>query len=237
MNTLSLDLFTLPGIDFEIRQYKILNGIKSVYDKYKRNRLYPHLAEMIDLYQSLEKIKKNIQEMDASLPKRIRDMDLHNRKITYELMHGDDKFLRSVKEIIEWALPLIKLAIEEGVTIYEFVDDNIEMEQVGIVPTYTEEGYIFVPDNVEKTLQLFRYEMSIYHTKDDRFRSLKTRYLRSVDESNLKSSPHSIKMDLINENSDLPNPATYNFHTDLDFNFQDTIFPVVKRKFIRNMAS
>lgn len=237
MNVLSLDLFTLPGIDYEIRQYKILDGIKAIYEKYKMNRLYPHLAEMIDLYQSLQNIKKSIEKMDATLPKKIKDLDLHNGKITYELAHGDDRFLNSVKEIIEWSLPLIKKAIDEGVTIYEFVDENIGIEQVGIVPAYIEEGYIFVPDNIGKKLQLFRYEMSIYHTNNDRYRSLKTTYLRSVDESHLKTSPHSIKLDLISENSDLPNPATYTFHTDLDFHFEETIFPVVKRKFMQHMAS
>lgn len=237
MNVLSLDLFTHPGIDYEVRQYKILDGIKTVYEKYKRNRLYPHLAEIIDLYQSLQEIKNNILRMDATLPKRIKDLDLHNGKVTYELIHGDDRFLKTVREIIEWSLPLIKQAIDEGVTIYEFVDENIEIEQVGIVPTYIEEGYIFVPDNSEKKLQLFRYEMSIYHTKNDRFRSLKTRYLRSIDESHLKSSLHSIKLDLINENTDLPNPATYSFHTELDFHFEETIFPVAKRKFMQHMAS
>jgi hypothetical protein len=48
-------------------------------------------------------------------------------------------------------------------------------------------------------------------------------------------SPNAIKLDLINENRHLPNPATYAFNTDLYFPFNETIFPITKRKLLQQL--
>lgn len=236
MNALNLELFTRTGIDFEIRQYHILDSLKKIQNEFSRNRLYPFLSDLIDTYRSLESLLKGIHKIDSELPRRIKEIDLANSKITHELLNGSDEHLKTVKDIIMWALPLIREAIKEGITIYEFVNDTIKVRKVGIEPSYTETGYLFIPDNVEKKLHLFMYELSIITDANDRYRSLKTVYLKSVDESSLKYPINSIKLDLIRENSELPNPATYNLDTDLDFPFEETIFPVSKRKFIRYLS-
>lgn len=237
MNTLSLDLFTLPGIDFEVRQYHILDSLKRVYQKFRENRLYPHLAEVIDIYQSLQNIQTQIQNLEDGMPRLIREIDITNQKIKFELLNSDDNHLDVIRNIIRWALPIIKKTIDEGTSIFEFVDENIELQEVGILPSYKQEGYIFVPDKNEKTLQIFRFEFSVYSGGKDHYRILKTHYLRSIDESRIKGTLNNIKIDLIRENKELPNPATYSVDTQLDFDFSDTIFPVVKRKFVRHLAS
>lgn len=233
MISLSLDVFTNIGMDYEVRQYHILDGLKKIRDKFTINRLYPHLSELISLYNSLDVIKKEIKNIENGMPYKIKDIDLINKKISYQLLHDDYKQLDSVKRIINWALPLMKDTIEEGIAIYEFVDENIWVEKVGILPNYTEEGYIFVPDNKGKKLYLFRYELTVFANSTDKYRTLKTTYIDSVDESKWAVSHNSIKLKLIKEHSDLPNPATFAFSTELDFSFQETVFPVVKRKFMR----
>jgi hypothetical protein len=49
-------------------------------------------------------------------------------------------------------------------------------------------------------------------------------------------APGSIKMELIEERDDLPNPATYCFQTDRVFPYQETLLPVAKRRFIRYLS-
>jgi len=237
MNSLSLELFTKVGIDYEIRQYHVLNGLKKIRDKFALNKLYPQLSELISLYQLLDIINGEVEKLEDGMPQEIKNIDLINKKITYQLMHDDHKHLDNVKKIINWAMPFIKETIDEGITIYDFVDDNIWVEKVGILPNYTEEGYIFVPDNKDKKLYLFRYELSIFTTSDDNYRSLKTRYISSIDESKLKVSHNSIKLQLIRKHTDLPNPATYAFSTDLDFSFEETMFPIIKRKFLKYLSN
>jgi len=233
MEALSLELFTQVGIDFEVRQFRTLDALKKIRKHFSQNKLYPHLSELIDLYNDLKLVAERINQMEQKMPKEIKEIDLHKKKITYQLLHSDYKHLQSVKDIVNWAMPFINQTIREGVTIYEFVDDSFNVEQVGIRPTYTEEGYVFIPDNSNNKLLLFRYELSIFTGATDRYRSLKTHFLKSVDIREAQIPPSSLKMELIRENKDLPNPATYAFNTDLNFPFDETLFPVARRKFMR----
>jgi hypothetical protein len=78
--------------------------------------------------------------------------------------------------------------------------------------------------------------VSIFKSAHDRYRSLKTSYLKQLRWTSIKNTPNKIKVDLIRENKELPNPATYLFDTDLEFPFRETILPIVKHKLMRRLA-
>ncbi|MDX1637481.1 MAG: hypothetical protein R3281_05905 [Balneolaceae bacterium] len=233
---LDLDLFTQVQSDFEIRQYKVLAALKQISDDFKQNRIYPHLSRLIELRSTLADIKKRLEDLRNDFPKRIKNIDLVNKIIEHEVVFVDGSDLSKVEDLIEWALPHIEAKIEEGRAIYEYVDDEIKVEEVGILPSYIDEGYFFVPDNEESKLLLFQYEISIFRSADDQYRALKTGFLKALNQGQARLSPNSIKLELIREHKKLPNPATYSFQTDLDFPFKPTIFPVVKRKLMQQLA-
>ncbi|MEX0780618.1 MAG: hypothetical protein WD491_13540 [Balneolales bacterium] len=233
MSSLNLDLFIKVNEDFEIKQYKILHALNLAYGNFTKNRLYPQLGELIFLYRNLNEILKNIKALQDEFPKKIKEIDWEKKDIIYERIFRDEANVDRIVEVIEWSLPQLKQTIDEGVVIYEFVDENLEVEKVGIVPSYLEEGYIFVPDNSKKGLKLYRYDVSIYASSEDSQRALKTKYIRTIPIDSIHQSTNSIKLKLIRRHKDLPNPATYSFHTELDFPFNETIFPIAKRKFMR----
>jgi hypothetical protein len=149
----------------------------------------------------------------------------------------DGTDLKSVEELIRWAIPKIEKTIQEGVAIHEYVAEELVVEHVGIVPNYREEGYFFLPDNRKRKLNLFRFEVSIFHSAEDKYRSLKTKLLKSLNKQLAEISPNSVKLDLIKEQQELPNPATFSFQTDLDFSFNRTILPIAKRKLMQKIYS
>lgn len=232
---LTLDLFTQVQSDFEKRQYKILAALKKITGDFQHNKIYPHLSHLADLHHTLSDIKKRLNDLRSEFPKRIKKIDFVNQEIEHEVVFVDGSDLQKVEELIAWALPYIEAKIEEGKTIYEFVNEKILIEEVGIVPNYIDEGYFFVPDNEEAKLVLFQYEVSIFQSAKDQYRSLKTEFLKAIAQGRALKSPNSIKLDLINEYKQLPNPATYSFQTELDFPFNETVLPVVKRKLIRQL--
>lgn len=234
--SLSLDLFTQVQSDFEMRQYQILAALKKISEDFQNNRIYPHLSGLVELKNTLEEIKNRLEDLRNEFPKRIKNIDLVNKVIEHEVVFVDGSDLSKVEDLIEWALPYIEAKIEEGRTIYEYVNEEIRLEEVGIVPSYVEEGYFFVPDNMEAKLLLFQYEISIFQSAQDEYRALKTEYLKALDQGRALLSPNSIKLDLIRENKGLPNPATFAFQTELEFPFRETIFPVVKRKLMQQLA-
>lgn len=232
---LTLDLFTQVQADFEMRQYKILVALKKITEDFQHNKIYPHLSHLAELHRTLSDIKTRLEDLRSEFPKRIKKIDFVNQEIEHEVVFVDGSDLQKVEELIEWSMPFIEAKIEEGKTIYEFVNEKILLEEVGIVPNYTDEGYFFVPDNEEAKLLLFQYEVSIFQSAKDQYRSLKTQFLKALGQRRALMSPNSIKLDLINEFKELPNPATYSFQTELSFPFNETVFPVVKRKLMRQL--
>lgn len=230
---LNLDLFTQVQSDFEARQYRILAGLKKYQSNFRSNRVYPYLSDLLKLYQVLKDIKERLEDVRKEFPKKIKNIDLVNKTIEHEVVFVDGSDLGKVEDLIAWALPHIKKVIHDGATIHEYVEEKITVEHVGIVPNYRDEGYFFLPDRGSGKLKLFQFEVSIFRSSDDQFRALKTRFLKSLKIGQVDLSPNSIKLQLIREQKDLPNPATFHFDTDLEFPFKETIFPVAKRKLMQ----
>lgn len=227
---LTIDLFTSVQDDLEKRQYIILGELKKISEQFQFYNIYPHLSRLIELRRVLKEVIARIYDLRSKFPKQISKIDWVNRTIEHEVIFTSGTDISSVEDLIEWALPRLENVIEEGVAIYEFVESELTVEQVGILPSYKDEGYLFVPDNQKKSLNLFRFEVSIFQSTDDQYRAIKTQFLKYLNQDRIKLSPGSIKLDLIREESELPNPATYAFNTDLDFPFETTIFPVAKRR-------
>jgi hypothetical protein len=236
-NELSIELFTQVRSDIEKNQYLIRAVLQNIKKEFQHNRIYPYLSHLINLYRTLSDIANQLEDLRSRFPKRIKKVDFVNQKIEREVIFGEESDIKRVQELIGWALPYIEETIEEGKTIYEFVNKEIELQEVGIIPNYTDEGYLFVPNNKKSQLLLFEYQVSIFRRTQDKYRSLKTTFLRSKAQNRAKLSPNAVKLDLIDENKKLPNPAAYSFQTALYFPFNETIFPIVKRKLLKRLVA
>lgn len=234
---LNLNLFTKVQDDVEKRQYLILSELKKISTEFQYYKVYPHLSRLAELHRTLKDVIGHITDLRSKFPKRIGKIDWVNKTIEHDVVFVDGTDLQSVEDLIEWALPLIEKTIHEGASIHEYVSEKLTVEHVGIVPSYMEEGYFFLPNNREKKLNLFQFEVSIFRSSEDKFRSLKTTFLKSLDKDTVEFSPNSVKLELIKEKKDLPNPATFSFQTDLDFSFRKTILPVAKRKLMQEIYS
>lgn len=227
--SLTLDLFTNVKEDVEKRQYLILAALKQMKKEFTANKLYPYLKEMIQMRNNLSQIIEMMEKYRNETPKRIKSIDLETRQIEMASVLPEDVNLGNVGNLIEWALPHFDAVITEGVTIFEFVNDNIVIEPVGIVPGYRDEGYLFINNQYYRELQLFRFELSIFHRFDERFRAIKTLYLKTVGNEDMLRPSVDYKIELATEYKELPNPATYEFRTSLDMPFDETLFPIIKR--------
>ncbi len=239
MERISIESFFTSETDLEMNQYRILGGIREVCGNFDKKKIYPSLAALIELKYSIDKIKNERNNLNEKFPKQVKGFDINAQKIIYESA-GDVNHNNNLEEIftlIDWALPYIEDAIDEGIVLFDFVDNNIMLEQVGILPMYKDEGYFMVTDNTAFELQVHRYESTLFSSGQEKYRSLKTEFVKSERQVIIKRSPESIKHELIKERKDLPNPATFLFDSDLDFPFAETIFPVVKRKLMSHIAA
>ena len=237
MENLKLEMFLSADKDWEMNQYRVLGGIKEYHTELIKKKVYPALAELINLASILEKIIDNKAKLKESFPKHVKDFDLKNQKVTFETIGEFAPDIEFLFQLIDWAYPLIKKEIEEAIVLYDFVESNIEIDHVGIVPLNKDEGYFLIPDIKVSKIQVHRFESSIFSSDSEKYRSLKTKLVQEIEKKLMGPSPESIKMDLIKHYTDLPNPATFICETDLDFPFNETIFPVAKRKLMATVAS
>jgi len=235
--SLRLETFLTVSKDFEARQYLILQGLKEHYESFSHNMLYPSLSELVDLYGMLQDVIQKRGDIQNNFPQRLKEVDLEQMELVYEPVHDTDADLAKALDLILWGLPLIRKAMDEGMNIYNFVDEHIIISEVGIIPMYREEGYWFVPDGKANRLHLLRYEVSLFSSANERYRTLKTRLMESMDQDAISRPPEQIKLMLIEKYHDLPNPATFVCETELDFPYAETILPVAKRKFMAHLFS
>jgi hypothetical protein len=237
MNTLKLETFLSSDTDWEKNKYIVLGSLKEYRTEFYRKKLYPVLSELISLVNLLEDVLNHKRNLASYFPKEISDYNIRNKKIIYQTLERLSPDVEFLFDLIEWALPKIKDVIDEGVVLYEYVEKNLKIEQVGLIPLYTSEGYFIVPDNNESLYKVMRSECSMFYTGKEPFRSIKTKHVDSHSMVQLINNPESIKLNLISKYKDLPNPATYLCITELDFPFSETVFPVAKRKLLTNVAN
>ena len=234
MEQLDLQAFLYAGVDFESAQYRVLSGLQTSREAFSQNVIYPHLGTLVHLQEQLQTIVREMKRAREQHPDGdIERVDLETATIFRKRPDLGEDQLEALEEMIQWALPLIQDTIEEGRAIFEFVDEHSHLEEVGIVPSYMNEGYLLIPDRKAEQLHVLRYTLSIYTASGEQYRSLKTTYVKSLAERDVLISRRTIKLDLMSEYRELPNPATYACETGLDFPFQETMLPVAKRKLMR----
>lgn len=225
---LNLDTFIL-GQDIETKQYRILGGLQQCSQEFLQTRLYPTFRELIDLHNLLQDIIQGMKEIQGYIPHELRKVDLKRGRLVYDKKIKDSE-IEQFAELIVWALPQIEHVIDEGIEIYNFVSKNMQIVQVGLTPNYRDEGYLFMSDPRSMILYLIRYKMTVFTASKERYRCVKTTQIKTLKLGKIVLSPESIKLRLIREFPDLPNPATYLCETDLCFPFQETLLPIGRRK-------
>ena len=227
MTALSIDLFA-AATDAEAARYRILAGLHEARQAFTHSRVYPHLADLIRLRRALRAFLDGLDAYQDARPGRLTGIDWENGTLLYDAEDDEPPLLAA--DLAQWALPLLTDAIEEGRTLFEFVDGRADLEAVGLIPPYLAEGYLLVPQS-ETGLAALRYQVSVLADEQGRYRSLRTTPAQ-VDLAPL-APPRVWKEALVAAFPDLPNPATYRLATDVLFPIEETMLPIAKRKLLR----
>jgi hypothetical protein len=236
MERLPNDWLTQGIVDFEFKKYVLLAYLKTVKNSFGKVQLYPFLGDLVFHYRNLLAIKENKALLRESFPKEISLEEFQHLELNYRQMVEDDAVMSELESILEFAIPQIKGSLQEGSVIYELVESKCEISPIGVTPLYAKEGYLFVTQPPEKETNIYRYQMSIFEKSDEQLRSLNTFYVGSMSRS-ITNTYERIKLDLIKQYQDLPNPATYLILSRMKFPFSETLMPVAKRLFVKHISN
>jgi hypothetical protein len=237
METLNLNTFIKAADDVELSKYKVLATLHKYTSCLHKNKLYPALAELISIKNELELLVEQMSLFDPEFVLNLNFADFTEELPLANPVEYDVDALITVSNFINWALPEIKAAVDEGKAIFDFVDENITLHEVGIMPIYKNEGYFFIQDIKHDLMKIYRFEMSLFSTEENPLRTLKSKLVDLISlQAPETQSPFELKHNLVKKFKDLPNPSCYYFETTIDFPFAETVLPVAKRKLVRKLT-
>jgi len=222
-------------IDFEYKKYQLLAYLKKVKESFTRVELYPFLSDLVFHYRNLVTLRESKLMIGESFPKELSPDSLKNLEISYRKIIEDDRIMREIESIMEYALPQFKSSLEEGSFIYEYVESRCEISLVGLTSLYANEGYLFVTQPPEKETNIYRYQITFFEQSNEPMRGIQTTFIETT-EKNLVSTYENLKLTLIRKYKELPNPAAYLVLSKLKFPYQQTLMPVAKRLLVKEIS-
>ncbi len=235
MEKLKHDWLTEGLIDYEYKKYILLAYLKDIKKRFNQSELYPFMSDLVFHYRNLLKVKQSKELMYDSFPQTLSKADFNKLQLTYNKIINDDEVMKQIEEILLFALPKIESTLEEGKELFEFVEENIEMEPVGVSPIYANEGYLFINQNSSSDISIYRYQVTLFEHAEEKFRSISTEFLMNEVKA-VSKTYENIKLELTRRIVELPNPATYLAVSKLKFPLEQTVLPVAKRMLVRYLA-
>ncbi|MDB5111801.1 MAG: hypothetical protein JWR67_2915 [Mucilaginibacter sp.] len=236
MKSLGINWFIEGSIDFEYKKYILLAYLQEINQHFDKSRLYPNLTDLIFHYNNLLYFKKNKSVLQQSFPQRLTQADIDAVKLTYEKIVQDDNSMQEIENIITYALTKIDPAIKTGKEIYDFVESHLNIDPIGVMPLLPYHGYFSLRNGKEKTNWIYEYQLTIFENKDDKYRGINVQFIDTYEQS-IVNTPEAVKLQLINRNKFMPNPAVYYVYTDINFPLEQTLLPVAKRSLVKYISN
>lgn len=234
MKQLSESWVTDGTIDFELKQYQLLDYLQHVRKKFDQVKLYPWFADLIRHYHNLLHFQKLKSKWSDEFPRELSAMDLERFKLTYNQLQ-ESPVMQEISDIVAFAEETIKPVVDDGGTIYDHVENQVAISPIGLLPIERGEGYLFLHQPHHRQLGIYRYSLTIFQESQEKYRGINTSFVRTTSYPRF-STLESIKRSLTKEFKELPNPATYYVTTTESFPEKETLFPVTKRYLIRYLA-
>ncbi|MBC5772876.1 hypothetical protein H8S95_02285 [Pontibacter sp. KCTC 32443] len=235
MNTLPVNWLTEGLLDFEYKKYLLLAYLQAVKAEFSHHRLYPVFSDLIMHYRNLVQLKEHKQLVYEQFPQRISRADFEKLELVYQKIVEDDETMQQIEEIIQYASPLFSETLEEGKELYEFVESHLEISPVGITPMYHDEGYLFLDAFPGKETQVYLYRITVFKNTYEQYRGINTEHVQTVRRGLSLTHEH-LKVQLIKERKELPNPATFAIISKVPVPLEQSLLPIAKRSLVKYVA-
>ncbi len=235
MGTLSENWITEDLMDFEYKKYLVLGYLQQVNDHFNEQKLYPDFAELIAHYKNLIRLKNNAIGLETNFRKKLKGIDYEDLKLVYENTVNDE-LLNELKQIIEFSEPLMAEGLQTGRSIFDFAEQHILSDHIGLLPLYKQEGYFVLYPFQSTHAYIYRYRLSKINLLQEQVYGLNSNYF--LTHTVTFSNPiDRVKYELIEANPELPNPAVYLFKTKTHLPNEETFLPIAKRLLYKELLS
>jgi len=235
MKALSPNWFSQGILDPEYKRYILLAYLQHVDEEYKQTKVFPVLQQLASNATAMKDFTERCEELSSSFPKEISGFDQAKGQLTYKSKVQDPELLMVINEILDYSIPKVEEKINQGKELYNSAESMIELEPLGILPIYKNEGYLITqndantPDN-----EVYRFKLSLIRAKNTSFK-LETEFLKKTKRT-IAHTFYQIKDKLIKDFNELPNPATFIAISKNKLPRESTFLPIAKRLLLKNLT-
>lgn len=228
MAELKKDWISNGLIDFEYKKYVLLAYLKHVETNFHQTKLFPFMSELIDHYQDAKLIKEKKKTLASKMPKEISRLDLNKLELIYQRLDEDDDLFKDIEEIVDYAIPTMEKTLGKGKELHEWVESELKIYPIGIIPMYKDEGYVMLEVGDQKHTDIFQYQIKKFVMFNENIRGVYFKWVDRISRG-IGDTFEQIKLRLIKQFTDLPNPATFLIHGSLMLPREETLIPMSKK--------
>ncbi len=232
MKNLEKDWLTLSPIDFEYKKYVLLAYMQAIKKQFLQVELYPAMADLVSHYNELLTIQRNQEILRENFPTQLTLVDFENWQLLYKKMITDTTLMTEIENIINFAIPHIKNALTEGKSIYEHIEENIELQPIGILSLNDDAGFLIIYEDKKTEAQIFEYKITIFENANENFRGIHTRFLETVPK-NIHNTFENLKVQMMKKYSEKNHSTTYLAYSKLQCPLDSTLLPIAKRQLVK----
>jgi hypothetical protein len=237
MTNIDVKKLTSCNSDWEMNQYTLLSRVKEWESYFRKNRLYPYLNDSIELHYKLADILQENLESKWWLEREVGQRVDDERIIVYEKAQQVSEQLNHLLSFVEWALRLNRPIMEEGLILKEFMEDNLVIKPISNEPNFRGKGYFALTDNKKMVFNIYLYDLKWEWTDDEPAHTLNIKLVRSIPLTIVDSSEEDLMRDFIEYSQPLYKPMAYIFKNELDFPYEETIYPLAEEKLLTTIMT
>jgi hypothetical protein len=228
MERLKKDWITNGLIDFEYKKYMLLAYLKHVEKHFNETKLYPFMNDLISCYEDAKLLKSEKKRIKEEFPKSISRLDLTKLQVVYQEIYHDDQLPQEIEEILDYAIPTIEQTLRLGKDLHDEVVDELNIEPIGIMPLYKDEGYLFIESSCQQETAIYQFHIRKFILHNENYRGVHLNLLDKIVRG-IGDTYEYLKLKLIKTYKDLPNPATFLIQSGRPLPWQETQYPMSKR--------
>jgi hypothetical protein len=237
MTNIDVKKLTSCNSDWEMNQYTLLSRVKEWESNFRKNRLYPYLNDSIELHYNLSDILQENLESKWWLEKEIGQRVTDDKIIVYEKAQQVSEQLNQLLSFVEWALKLNRPIMEEGLILREFIEDNFVIKPISDESNFRGKGYFSLTDNKKMVFNIYLYDLKWGWKDDEPEHNLNIKLKRSIPLIIFDSSEEELMREFLECSQTLYKPMAYIFENELDFPYEETIYPLAEEKLLTTIMT
>ena len=228
MITLDPDFLTIDPIDYEYKTYVILDYKQKILEQFKKHHLYPYINDISKHIITISNFLINKKIIDTS-KMNITGIDISNDTLIYKSAI-EDTLMDNIQEIAEYGLNHFREMIKIGKNLFDEVDKSLHIHEMGLKSLDKNEGILVTCNGKVFNIYHFNIHNTILDSELNLVLSLK------LIESHKKTKEIYTKTIIKNIRKDYIDDIYYCIFDDI-FPFEETIFPVLKRKLLKHISN